>query len=126
MVCTVSGTTASLISYGTCTIQATQAGNSEYFAAPSVSRSFGVGHASQTIAFPAIASQTKGTQLHLSATATSGLAVSFASTTSAVCTVSGTTASLVATGTCTIQATQAGSNEYFAAPAVSRSFTVTP
>ncbi|XXK21078.1 autotransporter domain-containing protein [Arenicellales bacterium nBUS_48] len=44
-VCTVSGTTLSLVSAGTCTITASQAGNSpagDYFAATDVSRSFSV------------------------------------------------------------------------------------
>jgi hypothetical protein len=123
-VCTVSGTTASLIAYGTCTIQASQAGNNVYFAA-SAKQSFGVAHATQTITFAAIPSQTAGTTLTLSATASSSLAVDFASTTPEVCTVAENTASLIASGTCTIKATQAGNDEYFAAPPVSRSFTVT-
>ena len=79
---------------------------------------------SQTISFGAIASQTVGTALTLSATATSGLSVSFASTTSAVCTVAGTTLSLIAGGTCTIQATQTGNSTYEPATPVSQSFTV--
>ena len=61
----------------------------------------------------------------MSATASSGLAVSFASTTTSVCTVSGTTVTLVAVGTCTIQATQAGNANYAAATPVNQSFQVT-
>jgi len=79
---------------------------------------------SQTINFGAIATQKPGTTLALSATATSGLAVSFASTTSSVCTVSGTTASFLAAGTCTIVASQAGNSVYAAATPVTQSFTV--
>lgn len=41
-VCTVSGTTVTLRAKGTCTIQATQAGNSNYAAAASVNQSFTV------------------------------------------------------------------------------------
>jgi hypothetical protein len=123
-ICTVNGTTASLISYGFCTIQATQAGNGEYFAAPAANQTFGVGHASQTISFGAIPTQTVGTPLALTATASSGLTVGFASTTPTICSVSSTTANMLATGTCTIQATQPGNSEYFAAPPVNRSFTV--
>jgi len=55
----------------------------------------------------------------------SGLTVSFASTTPSVCTVSGTTVTLAATGTCTIQATQAGNGTYAAAAPVNQSFQVT-
>jgi len=62
--------------------------------------------------------------LTLSATSSSGLPVSFSSTTTAVCTVSGTTATLVNPGTCTIQASQAGNANYAAATPVSQSFTV--
>jgi hypothetical protein len=62
----------------------------------------------------------------LSASASSGLPVSFASLTTAVCTVSGTTANMIATGTCTIQASQAGNATYAAAQPVSQSFTVSP
>jgi RHS repeat-associated protein len=80
--------------------------------------------AAQTITFPTIPAQTVGTPLTLSATASSGLAVGFASTTTSICTVSGTTATFIASGTCTIQATQAGNNAYAAAPLVSQCFTV--
>ena len=126
-VCTVSGTTASFIAAGTCTIQATQAGNSTYAAATPVSQSFTVNAAPltpQTITFANPGAQTVGTPLNLVATASSGLTVSFASTTTTVCTVSGTTASFIAAGACTIQATQAGNSTYAAATPVSQSFTV--
>jgi IPT/TIG domain len=42
-VCTVSGTTVTLVTLGTCTIHATQAGNASFGAAPNVDRSFAVG-----------------------------------------------------------------------------------
>jgi hypothetical protein len=42
LVCTVSGTTASLIAPGTCTITASQVGNSNYLPATTVARSFAV------------------------------------------------------------------------------------
>jgi hypothetical protein len=79
---------------------------------------------SQTITFGAIAAQTAGTSLPLSASASSGLAVSFASTTQAVCTVSGSTASLLKPGSCSITASQAGNGTYATATPVSQSFTV--
>jgi hypothetical protein len=123
-VCTISGTTASLIAAGTCTIAASQAGNNAYHAATSVKRSFTVARASQTITFPAIASQVAGSKLTLKATASSGLKVSFTATTTKVCTVSGTTASMVAAGACTIKASQAGNSAYLAATPVEQSFTV--
>jgi sugar lactone lactonase YvrE len=79
----------------------------------------------QTITFNSIAKQVVGGLLTLSASASSGLPVSFASQTPAVCTVSGTTATLVKAGTCTIQASQSGNTAYQAAPPVSQSFSVT-
>jgi hypothetical protein len=45
-VCTVSGTTANLLSSGTCTIAANQAGNTEFAAAPTVKQSFTVSSSS--------------------------------------------------------------------------------
>ncbi|MGD0831528.1 MAG: hypothetical protein ABR907_11325, partial [Terracidiphilus sp.] len=80
---------------------------------------------SQSITFVAIASQTAGTTLTLSATASSGLPVSFVSTTNTVCTVADATASLIASGNCTIQATQPGNSIYAPAAPLTRSFTVT-
>jgi uncharacterized protein (TIGR03437 family) len=60
----------------------------------------------------------------IGATASSGLAVSFGSPTPAVCTVAVNTVIIVAAGTCTIQATQAGNADYAAAAPVTQSFTV--
>ncbi len=82
---------------------------------------------SQTITFAPLSNQPYGTApFTVSATASSGLPVSFASTTSTVCTVAGSTVVLLEGGTCTIKATQAGNADYDAAAAVSRSFQVTP
>ena len=125
-VCTLSVTTVTLVGGGTCTIQATQAGNATYAAATAVSRSFTVTKLSQTITFGALSGQPFGSApFAVSATATSGLTVGFSSQTTRVCTVAGTTVTLIAAGTCTIQATQAGNATYAAATSVSRSFTVT-
>ncbi len=41
-VCTVSGTNATMVGLGTCTINANQAGNGSFLAAPTVTQSFGV------------------------------------------------------------------------------------
>jgi len=112
-----------MLAAGTCTIEATQAGDSKYAAAPLVSHSIAVHLVSQTINFPAIATQTHGNQLTLTATASSGLAVTFSSTTTAVCTVSGQTAKMLAAGSCTIVASQAGDSVYASATA-SHTFTV--
>ena len=65
----------------------------------------------------------------ISASASSGLAVTFDSATPAVCTVAGTSANnadvtLLTAGTCTINADQAGDAQYQAAAQVQQSFTV--
>ena len=65
-----------------------------------------------------------GQILTIPAASTSGLRVTLASTTPAVCTVAGVVVSLKAVGACTLQATQAGSAGYAAATPVSRSFSV--
>lgn len=123
-ICMVSGTTATLAAVGTCSIQATQAGNSTYLPANPVTRNFAVALEPQTIAFASIPSQFVGASVMLSATATSGLTVVFTATAPTVCTVSGATVALIGTGTCTIQANQPGNGTYAAAPTVTRNFTV--
>ena len=80
---------------------------------------------SQTIQFGAIAAaEYAGSTIALSATASSGLAVSFTSNTPALCTVSGSKASLLLAGVCKIKATQAGNDVYLAAMPVIQSFPV--
>ena len=70
-----------------------------------------------------------GQQIALTATATSGLAVAFSSSTPTVCTVDGITADLIAAGTCTIDANQAGGanngQNWGSAPQVVTNITVT-
>jgi hypothetical protein len=106
-------------------IHATQAGNSAYTPAPLVSQSFVVHINPQTISFPTITgTQYAATQLTLSATATSGLPVSFASTTPTICTVASGKASLLIAGTCILQATQAGNADYSPATLVQQNVVV--
>lgn len=125
-ICTVSGSTVTLVAVGLCTIQATQAGNSVYTAASPLPQSFQVTQGSQTIDFPAIANKPLGTApFAAAATASSGLTVSFTSQSSAVCTISNGTVTLAAIGACIIQAAQSGNGDYAAAQPVSQSFTVT-
>jgi hypothetical protein len=82
---------------------------------------------SQTITFATLPNQVYGTApFTIGAAASSGLPVSFASTTPAVCTVSGATVTLASIGACTIEAAQAGNTTYAAATPVDQSFQVTP
>ena len=84
--------------------------------------------ASQTITFAALANKTLAqSPVTVSATASSGLTVSFTTTTRSVCTSGGTngaTITLLKARTCTVEASQAGNAIYNAATSVSRSFTV--
>jgi hypothetical protein len=80
----------------------------------------------QTITFPAIASQTFGTPpITLSATASSGLPVSF-TVVSGPATLNGSVLSFTGSGQVTVSASQAGNATYSAAPTVPQSFTVNP
>ena len=80
---------------------------------------------SQTISFGAIAAKTYGdAPFALDATASSGLAVSYASSNTAVATISGNTVTVVGAGSATITASQAGSANYDAATDASQTLTV--
>jgi len=125
-VCTVAGNTVTALASGTCTIAADQAGNSNYSAATEVTQNIIISKANQTIGGvtftpPAL---TSGGTATVSATATSGLPVTFTSQTPGTCTVSGTTVTAVASGTCTIDANQAGNASYNAASQVTQNITI--
>ena len=126
-VCTLAGTTVNLQAPGTCTISASQGGNSNYLPASDVLQSFQVlaVNQSQTITFFPIGNLALGTKpFLLGATSSAGLAVSFTSTTTSVCTVSGAVVTLAATGTCSLNADQSGTALYGAAATVTQSFVV--
>ncbi|MDF3980797.1 putative Ig domain-containing protein [Luteibacter sp. PPL554] len=82
--------------------------------------------AQQAITFNAPGDQDFGTTRTLTASASSGLTVTYdSSTTSTVCAiVNGNQVQARAPGTCTVTANQSGNGAYVAAPAVSRSFNV--
>ena len=79
----------------------------------------------QTITFANPGAKNFGDSPQLLATASSGLAVTFTSTTAAVCTVTSTgILTTVSPGTCTIEVNQAGNGTWLAATAVTQSFTI--
>lgn len=79
----------------------------------------------QTITFGALAAVTYGdAPFALTATASSGLTVTFASSNPAVATVDGNTVTIVGAGSTTITASQAGDATYAAATPVGRTLTV--
>ena len=125
-VCSVSGASVTAVAGGTCTIAANQPGDGAYWlAAGTQIQSVAIQLLSQTISFPALSDQTLSTgPISISATASSGLTVSFTTQTANVCTVSAAQITLLSAGTCTIAANQAGNATYAPASAVSRSFQV--
>jgi len=124
-ICSVSGSTLSLLAAGTCSITASQGGDSNYLSSETVTRSLVVGKAAQTISWSQTLSGAATGSILLTATASSGLGISYAGT-SGICTASGSTLSLTAQGACTITASQAGNGNYLAATSVQKTFTITP
>jgi hypothetical protein len=122
--CTVSGTTVTLVATGTCTVRASQAGNGNYSAAANVDQSFTVAQGDQTITFTQAGKTYGDADFALGGTASSGLAVSYASTTPAVCTVAGGTVTIVTAGNCGITASQIGGADWNAATDVPVTFAV--
>jgi autotransporter-associated beta strand protein len=126
LVASVSGTTVTINGAGTATITASQAGDATYNAAPNVTQDLVVAKANQTITFGALASKQVGDPaFNLSATASSGLAVSYSSGNTAVATVLGSTVTLVGAGSSVITASQAGNSNYNPASNVTQTLVVT-
>ena len=124
---TVSGSIVTIVSAGTCTIAADQSGDGNYNPAAQATLGIPIAQASQTITFDPLGPKlVDDLPFPIGATASSSLAVTFASQTPAICTVSGATVTLHALGTCTIAASQDGNGNYNAAADVPRSFTVAP
>ena len=118
------GNNLTLVGVGTVEITATQAGNTSYTAATQM-QTITVSQGTQTLMFTSDGVGTINTEIELAATASSGLAVTFAvttetlpdgsaATTGEVATLAdnGTTLSLTGAGTATITATQAGNANY--------------
>ncbi|KUG08110.1 MBG domain-containing protein [Solirubrum puertoriconensis] len=121
----ISGNTLAITGAGDITVEATQAGNSNYAAAAPVSRTFRVAKADQTIGFAGLADKTFGAaDFELSASSTAKLPVSFAVTGNATLLDDGKTIRLTGAGSVTVTATQPGDANYNAATAVSRTFAV--
>jgi len=121
---TISGNSVTIIGAGQVTINANQAGNANINAAPQVPQSFTVAPENQTITFNPIPDHTFGdAQFFLSATASSGLQVSF-SVVSGPAVLSGNGVTVTGTGLVTIKADQSGNANISAAPSVTQSFNV--
>jgi outer membrane protein OmpA-like peptidoglycan-associated protein len=124
-ICTVSALDVTMVTVGSCSLTATQAGNDYFNAATSVSRSFTISQASQSITFAAPTDRPWSASTFIVApTASSDLAVTLTSSTTAVCTVSSFTVTMVKAGTCTLSTTQSGNTNYESAIPVTHSFEI--
>ena len=111
--CTMTGNSVHLTAGGSCTIRASQAGNSNYNAAPDVSRTFAVAKANQTITIitHAPASAPDNGSFIVVANSNSGAPITFSS--GGVCTNNGATFTITSgAGTCTVKYDQAGDGNF--------------
>ncbi|WP_374008259.1 hypothetical protein [Delftia lacustris] len=125
-VCTVASNVVTMVSAGTCTVVASQGGNAQWEPAANVAQDITINPplpSPQQITFPQQADHdfVAGGSFAIdpAATASSGLPVSYASSTPAVCTVAGNVVTMVAAGTCTVVASQGGDAQWEPAADVS-------
>ncbi len=115
-VVSVSGNTLTIVGAGSADISANAAANDNYLAATTVIRTQVVNKANPTLSFTAIPSKTFGDpNFALSATVSSGSAITFSSNNSSVATVTGNTVTIVGAGSATITANAAENANYLAA-----------
>jgi hypothetical protein len=127
--CSVSGSTLTYTTAGTCVIAVTRTSDTNYLARTDVV-SFSIGLASQTITFGSLTAKNYSSDTFtVSASSSSSLTVVFTSGSTSVCTTSGsngTVITLLGVGTCVINANQVGDLNTSAASQVSQNFTVNP
>jgi len=128
LICSISNRAIVVVKSGTCSITASQSGDGTYQSATSITKTFVISKATQTITFnqPAAMSVTSDTQT-LTATSSAGgsYPISFASADSGICAIeSGSVIRVVSAGTCSITASQAGDDTYTAAASVVKTFVI--
>jgi hypothetical protein len=125
-IATVDGNgTVSIQSTGVATFRASQDGNASYNAAPTVDRTLTITKVPQTITFGSISSQNLSAGTYsLSATASSNLGLSYATSNSSLASISGNVVTLVSGGTVIITASQGGNSIYDAASTVNQNLTI--
>ncbi len=113
-----------IVAAGAVTITASQAGNELYWPASTQTQVLTVKQA-QTVSFAAIGTKLLGdADFDPSATASSGLAVTYTSSDASVATIVNGKVHIVGTGTTTITASQAGDGTYASAPSQTQVLTV--
>ncbi len=130
-VCSLVGSIVSFIGVGACTIDANQAGNLTYAAAPEVQQSFTVNPATPSTPtitnIPGSGVAIYGETFVPSVSTTGDGTTSVTSSTLSVCTVSDTgTVDFVGVGTCTLTAAVAAGIDYTGAVGTPQSFSVNP
>lgn len=129
--CTVSTGVVTFNAAGNCVVTAAAAGNTNFTSATNVIQTIVVGSINQNITFTQPANVSFGSSsVSMVASASSSLPVSFSlgsGTTNAACSVSsGGVVTILAVGTCSVNADQSGNSQYAAASQVTRSFVVNP
>jgi hypothetical protein len=115
---------------GTCTVTADQGGNADYNAAPQRTQSITVDKTAQTIAFtstPPSPALFGGTYTPHATGGASGNPVAFsvdATSAAGACWIHAGTAAFTGPGSCVVDANQAASSDYSAAPQKQQSFTI--
>ncbi|HEY0742248.1 MAG TPA: hypothetical protein VGD40_12330 [Chryseosolibacter sp.] len=123
-VATISGNLVTIVGPGTARIKAEQIGDATYAAADPVERTLIV-KSNQSISFDALPSKTFGdAAFELSASATSGLAVTFKSSSPEIAAVNGNTVTILHAGTVTITASQSGDDLHNPSPSVDRTLVI--
>lgn len=118
-ICLVSDFTLTLIKVGLCRVSAIQGGSEFFDAAQSVEATIAIQGSNQIVFTPLTSLLLSLKSYQLPGSSSSGLPVAYNSSTLEICSVLGSTLTLVKTGTCTVTATQNGSNLYPAAQPVS-------
>jgi len=114
-----------IVGVGTSIITASQPGNMYYLAASSATQTLTVNKANQSIIFPSIPSKNIGdADFSGGATSTSGLAITYSSSNTAVATIVNGNIRLVGAGVATITAAQSGNATYMPAASITQSLTV--
>jgi len=123
-ICSNTGGKFTMLSAGNCIVQYNQGGNTNYTAAEQVVNTTTLTKLKQTIGVITYGPK-GGTSTTVSASATSGLPVTFVSSTPNICSISGSTVTTITGGTCVIDASQAGNGLYNAAATSSISMKLT-
>lgn len=124
-VATINGSTVSIVGAGTATITASQSGNDNYVAAADVTQQLVVNQLAQTITFGQLDEVTYGdSDFELTASASSGLEITYTSSDSDIATVSGNMVSIIGAGEVEITASQTGNDTYSEAADVTQTLTI--